>query len=248
MGCNPIYIKDVDGRDLKIGGDQSYALNDVQSLVPKKYRSLVSASKDGMIEFQFNKLPEKVQKFKGATLLNNMINSKNHFLYIAGDQIDGVRDRSTKVAENTYTTPKMNIESLGYVVDNFSITDPKSTAAEQRLPPDGFQGAVRISEGEFSLLGTQSLITCDIPREHVIFHEFDENYLRTENSLGYDDAHHQAGKDTKTFHKENLTDNFGVSGNLSGGTFKPTGPATPAPNANPAPQPPLQTPNQKDSK
>jgi hypothetical protein len=225
MGCNPIYIKDVDGRDLKIGGDLSYSLTDIQSLVPKNYRAFVKVTGDGMIAFQSNKLPEKMQKYKSVVLLNNMINSENHYLYVAGDVMPATEKGTNRPIREFGIVNGVKLD-FGTAIDNLSKT-PRSDKPDEPLPAAGFDGALRISIGQFS--GTSEMVSnFEVPRELVIFHELDENYLRTEEpGMDYGPAHKKAGTDGLQFRKDLNIDNFAPKGDISGGKFTPTPTSSP---------------------
>ncbi len=94
-------------------------------------------------------------------------------------------------------------------INNFSKTlyssDLSNSTSENDLPADGFDGAVFIRDGEFTR--ENGGVEFSMPRNTVVFHELNENYLRTEGGkdkkgLPYTKAHDQSSQDGNKFSKE----------------------------------------------
>jgi len=219
FGNNPIFFKDNGGRTLEPGGNKTQALVDIQSLVPKNYQSQIKINDAGKIIFEgYDKLSDKVKQYEGISLVNNLISSKNDYQYIAGDKINST---------NRETGAKQELEAKGSTptfqeaITNLSKTPYGSGGLgdqENNLPADGFEGAVRISEGEFSSYSDMGTYI-SVSRKNVVFHELKENFLRTEGGdnkqgLDYNSAHKQAGDLGTKFKKETGGSDAGKKGIL----------------------------------
>ena len=218
FGGNPILFTDNKGQTLKLGGNLAYSLEDVQ-LLAGQYSSLVSLTNDGYVEFNSKGLSEEVLNRNGISLLNNLIHSPNRYLYVNGDEMEGI----SSTGDNTIyaTDAENNIKSHLRAVSNFSITKRggKYLPQDDIRPPEGFDGAVRISDGTFLTESKlYSRINSDkhkIPRGNTVFHELFENYLRTEKHLGYDEAHFQSGQAGHKFAVEVGNEFYGEKGILT---------------------------------
>ncbi|GAB4450666.1 MAG: hypothetical protein OHK0036_09780 [Bacteroidia bacterium] len=219
FGNNPVYFIDKKGRTLEPGGNINTALNDIRSLVPKEYQSQIKINDAGKIVFEnYSQLPDNVKQFEGVILLNDLINSKNNYLYIAGETISEVRDRTTGKVIGNLSSEKIEKPSFQQAISNLSITKrsdyPENDQANY-LPPEGYEGAVRITEGEFYSYAPLIDSYMKVDRSKIVFHELKENYLRTEKGIeDYKIFHFQAGKDGKKFAKELKLSKTGATGDI----------------------------------
>ena len=235
FGCNPIIFTDNSGATLEVAGKVPVAVTDLQSLVPKEYRPLITVGTDNKISFDVNKLPDNVRQYEGVKLVSDLITSKNNYQYTVGDAEKTVNRES---GQKQIIEANMPHPSFQQAITNVSQTErsdyPKGDIANN-LPEAGFQGAVRISEGDFSSYNGFSDSYVAAPRGNIVFHELKENFLRTEGGADkagedYAAAHQQAGSVGKTFAKQVGNSTTGATGNLtkkegSSGTdnFKKTG-------------------------
>ena len=210
LGNSPIFFKDNGGKTLTPGGNITQAITDIRSLVPKEYQSQIQLNKAGQIEFQnYDKLPDAVKKYEGVSLVNDLITSNSKYKYTAGLQIDSkarvdIPDAGLKAGDKQvlYKSPKSSARDAGDAIDNLSTTPRGDTDFKNDyLPEDGFDGSVRIAEGEFSVLNeTSGLVPTE--RASVVFHELKENFLRTDKKQSYNDAHKGASGGSDKFSTE----------------------------------------------
>ncbi len=207
FGNSPIYFKDNGGKTLEPGGNKALALNDIRSLVPKEFHSQIQINSSGKIEFQnYDKLPDAIKSYEGVSLVNNLINSTKDYKYTAGRQVEGIKRTTNE--RFMLTEPKGNT-SPEMAISNLSITPRSDYPLDDManfLPEKGYDGSIRIGEGEFFRKNpTTGTGRFSYDRSKVIFHEFLENYLRTENGKDYpgnNGAHQGASDKANKFSKE----------------------------------------------
>jgi hypothetical protein len=147
MGNNPIFFEDNGGNTLEPGGNVTMAVNDVRSLVPKAYQSQIQVGKSGKIEFQnYDKLPDAVKKYEGVKLVNDLINSSNHYQY-------NVDNKSNARVRGTGDAGVVEMKFEGKAVNgimNLSKTPRTDVPDGDYLPEAGFDGTVTVDDGEFT--------------------------------------------------------------------------------------------------
>lgn len=209
---SPIIFIDPDGKDIVIGGKTDVALDDIKSLLPEKYRSLITVSESNEIIFAgYENLPDEIKAFEGVSLVNSLVNSECKYKYVVGDQLTGI-DREDNIAYINQPTnageTKKNPTAQGAIL-NFSITkrsDVENGGTYNSKPEAGFDGSVLIQDGEFTrankFTGTGRF---PILRNTIVFHELKENQIRTESEkdyVGSDGAHAESGDLGNKFSKE----------------------------------------------
>ena len=212
FGNNPIVYKDSEGDVLQVGGDDlQLSLSDLKLLAPEQYRNQVKLIENSnVVTFEgFDNLPEDVQSYEGISLLNDLITSKKNYEYVLGGKIEGIQassgDRVYFDDRNAELYPSTAITNLS-VTDRVNIKLFPNESSSNDKPRFGIDGAVRISDGEFSITGSD----LKVPRGNVIFHELKENFYRTELQMYYHNhkdgisggAHKEAGKSGEKFSKE----------------------------------------------
>ncbi|MCO5254491.1 MAG: hypothetical protein M9892_09025 [Bacteroidetes bacterium] len=247
FGGNPILITDPNGDTLRISNDASSAsLSDLQSLIPKDYQSMIKVVNSNMIVFQgYENLPENIKKYEGVSLLNNMINSQKNYQYTAGNTIIGFDPVTNSTGQIVYDPTGTDANNANGAIQNFSKTPywPDNPNAQYQ-PGDGFDGSVRIPQGNFTVENVFTNTAVSVDRPTVVFHELKENFLRTETNQtqqsGYSyapnggmyysnnsssltgGAHQAAGNVGKTNSKQLGISTNGASGTGQNWQFTPT--------------------------
>lgn len=205
---NPIFWQDAKGEKLVLGGDREKALEDIRSLVPKRYQPFIKATSAGEVYIDYPKGEEGGELYKdefaltedskGANLISNLITASENYLYSNGGD-DGqykFTDRLTgEQGTANITKDKSGIENLSttaYIFNNDG--DPKSYGGlDKKLPAEGFDGQVVVDKnatwnegkGTPNDKGVYPLENKPKSRASIIFHELSENYYRTTKKLPY---------------------------------------------------------------
>ncbi|MFZ4400468.1 MAG: RHS repeat domain-containing protein [Bacteroidales bacterium] len=188
---NPIFWMDKGGREIWIGGDREKALVDLKSIVPDKYRPYLTASDEGKISLNVDKLHADGIVFdgneSGQNLMHDLIGSEKKFLYQVADKAKDYNSVCEKDKIYYLTQPgengvqnssktKREPDYQGEKLENSNVLSP--------LPNEGttsFDGIVTITSNKsFTLKGK------DV-RKNIVFHELKENLERTVNLKPYID-------------------------------------------------------------
>ncbi|MBL4709024.1 MAG: RHS repeat protein, partial [Flavobacteriales bacterium] len=181
--------------------------------------------KNGAGEFvqkKFDRYQKKASKHAGIALINNMASDELNYFYAASFTYDiDVKWGS----DGTWGTTSIDLSGdKGKVVkhygwfNNSSVTPrgdenedfyPKNGEGKPLYsrPGNGYAGAVIIAPG--TIYTNREGVKIVAPRASYVFHELQENYLRTHNKMSYPKAH------SKSIFKEG-----GLFGNPTPGEFK----------------------------
>jgi RHS repeat-associated protein len=199
---NPVIYIDPTGMDLDVPEGESR--KDVASIVQRENRDYIKYNGNAMYldfgEMSQDDIDKTLANDDGLNLLNNMINAKNadgsaqKYLYETTDDrtfvIDGITyTRNVGKPVGTVTTNDHSFAT------NLSKTPHGTPDQVHALPETGYDGTVRVSKGTmFANYSTDERISDMMEfRRDLIYHELNENYLRTNQGMNYDDAHRQAG-------------------------------------------------------
>lgn len=220
---NPIYWLDLDGRDLYLGGDREKAMNDVKSIVPSKYHSLITIS-DNKVIFDMSTLScEEINGDAGLTLLQGLTESKYKYLYEVSETFtrtvfDGKTksDKSSDFPDNIITKKPMK---------EFSRSDSKAA------PKEGFDAQITIHPN-IDLYQKVDGANKKAERDPFIYHSLDEAFQIQDNDKRYEykdgtpGAHSiSSDNESKNYHNKSATpgEYTGYKANNSDGTSKSTG-------------------------
>lgn len=242
---NPTLITDPSGDTLRIGGEQSYTLNDLKSLIPKNYQSMLEVTSSNTVIFNnYSSLPEDIKKYKGVALINNLISSKKNYYYTTSNELLAYNPVSGQTGKVVYDPNSSNSQNVNNAIQNFSITPywPDKPNA-QYLPVNGIDGAVRVPQGSFTVENVFTNMPTAVNRAVLVFHELLENYFRTETDLTKNSnysyapnggmyysskstaisggAHQAAGNQGKKFAKELKYSTSGATGTAQNWKFSP---------------------------
>ncbi len=225
FGNNPLVFTDNSGATLEVAGKVPIALQDIQSLVPKEYRSQIQLNDQNQIIFKsYDQLPASVKNYESVKLVSDLINSKNNYQYNVGDEGKAQERDGTVKGVNTNT--QRNQANINFGITNLSVT-PRTESDPDLAPAPGFAGSVRISEGEFETQGTSGYV--NVPRANIVFHELKENLIRTEEKKPYSltpdgkgGAHEQAGSAGKKAARQVGRSAAGATGEGTDLRFKKT--------------------------
>ncbi|MCB0728418.1 MAG: RHS repeat-associated core domain-containing protein [Ignavibacteriae bacterium] len=171
---NPIYLLDIDGMDLFVGGDKTAALNDLKSLFSDvEIQNRISADDNGSVSFDVIGLD--LTSDAALELLNSLVTSENKFLFEVSNTTIEVNRKNGEVIN-------YDLSDQGY--QNLSKT-PRSIDNPDFLPRDGFDGQVTIGTGYFLIPTPHKKSDIKDDRWNTVFHELAENYFRTEKGEPY---------------------------------------------------------------
>ena len=169
---NPVKLVDPDGEYLEVADDDD-THNDLLSIVDKSHRDRVIFNKDGSVSVNLEGLSkEALEKDIGLSLINDMVNSDYRYYYETSDialcrKVDGER----------FDVDLTIMSTLGCF--NESVRGLNSNNSHDYLPIEGFDGQVVISKTGIFRYGHLDR------RKNVIFHELEENFLKTDKGMNY---------------------------------------------------------------
>ncbi len=223
LGNNPMYFNDPNGDDLDVPKDDAQAKKDLKSLANSRNKKYVNIDDQGKVNIDWSKAPKRVQKDplkfeafkkkkldrdKGLSLIANLAGADKKFFYSTKGPF-GFQSDPTQGGE--FGEPNQDwIKKPGDVSTNWqdyfqnASTTPydKDNKKPHLLPKAGYDGQVAIAPGspyyQTRAGGTTVVV---VVREELIYHELEENFLRTVGGLFYDEAHSKAGgiKEIKYF-------------------------------------------------
>ena len=161
---SPILYRDVDGRDLDVGGDTKRATADLRSIVPEQYQSLITVSDAGKVSFDASQVCPEDANNAGIKLVSDLVGSSKKYIYSVKPDNNGKPLRNNNgTTENNSETPKFTHSKAGDVL------------------PEGYNGEVIVHpDAEF-----ESTAGGEENRSSVVFHELQENFERTDNNKPY---------------------------------------------------------------
>ncbi len=201
FGNNPIWFSDPKGDIFGIGKDDQ-SQKDIKSLAKSKNKDFIKIGEDGQVGLDFGelskeKIEEKLSEDKGLALIKNLIEAKDKdgndeiYYYEASNRREGV----VQGKHENGMLPREPGQETGSddrsFASNFSTTNPGANYVHV-LPKPGIDGAVFLSPGTMFIKGLDGSHQV-APRSGLVFHELNENYLRTHFKLEYDEAHEKAG-------------------------------------------------------
>ena len=169
---NPVKLVDPNGEYLEVA-DNDDTHNDLLSIVGKTHRDRVIFNKDGSVSVNMEGLSqEAIDKDIGFSLIKDMVNSDYNYYFETSDEAffcDKLGNRVSNLICNEYYKGVINASRHGF----------DCSGSYMYLPMDGFDGQVVIAEsGSFTLNGQ------DV-RKNIVFHELEENYLKTDKNMNY---------------------------------------------------------------
>lgn len=181
---NPIILIDVDGLDLVIGGDKNAALNDLKSLFSNiEIQDRITADENGLVSFNITGLD--VSTDAALELVNNLVTSKENYLFEVADDTYGISRENTPLYKSGEQVYYNMSESFGSV--NFSVTPRNNNGGvgpAKELPKENYNGQVTLGTGNWTI-ATKGKTNIFLPRSDIVFHELSENYHRTNNKEPY---------------------------------------------------------------
>ena len=169
---NPVKLVDPNGEYLEVA-DNDDTHNDLLSIVGKTHRDRVIFNKDGSVSVNMEGLSQKaIDKDIGLSLINDMVNSDYKYYFETSDE-------AFICDESGARCTRLTACDLNKGVTNASRYGTDSNGGYRDLPMAGFDGQVVIAKsGRFTLYGK------DV-RKNIVFHELEENYLRTDKKMNY---------------------------------------------------------------
>ena len=169
---NPVKLVDPNGEYLEVA-DNDDTHNDLLSIVGKTHRDRVIFNKDGSVSVNMEGLSqEAIDKDIGLSLINDMVNSDYKYYFETSDE-------AFICDESGARCTRLTACDLNKGVTNASRYGTDSNGGYRDLPMAGFDGQVVIAKsGRFTLYGK------DV-RKNIVFHELEENYLRTDKKMNY---------------------------------------------------------------
>ena len=169
---NPVKLVDPDGEYLEVA-DNDDTHNDLLSIVDKVYQDRILFNKHGSVSVNMDGLSQKaIEKDIGLSLINDMVNSDCNYYFETSDE-------AFICDESGARCTRLTACDLNKGVTNASLYGTDSNGGYRDLPMAGFDGQVVIAKsGRFTLYGK------DV-RKNIVFHELEENYLRTEKKMNY---------------------------------------------------------------
>ena len=169
---NPVKLVDPNGEYLEVA-DNDDTHNDLLSIVGKTHRDRVIFNKDGSVSVNMEGLSqEAIDKDIGLSLIKDMVNSDYNYYFETSDEAffcDKLGNRVSNLICNEYYKGVINASRHGF----------DCSGSYMYLPMDGFDGQVVIAKsGSFTLNGQ------DV-RKNIVFHELEENYLKTDMNMNY---------------------------------------------------------------
>jgi len=200
MGGNPIWYNDPLGDIFDVADDDN-SKSDVKSLAMDGNKDFIKFNEKSKgvsnVSLDFgDKTKEEITEIldndNGLKLINDLITatkpedgSEVSFFYSNSNKGTFISPSSGEKKESSHYTRADGV--LGGFVDNLS-TKMYSELKSKRttgLPPNGYDGSVRISDGFFALFDKKSDSYLRIERSSIVFHELAENYFRTVMCLPY---------------------------------------------------------------
>ena len=214
LGNNPMYFIDPNGDELDVPADDAQAKKDLKSLTRSQNSKYVIIDDQGKVKIDWSKAPKRIQKDpvkfeafknkkldkdKGLELLSKLANAKKKFFYSTkgpfGFQSDPTQEgKFGEPYQDWGKKPGQISTNLQDYFQNASTTRYDCENQKPHLMPKaGYDGQIAIAPGspyyQTIVGGTPAVI---VVREELIFHELEENYLRTVDGLFYDEAHKKA--------------------------------------------------------
>ena len=169
---NPVKLVDPNGEYLEVA-DNEDTHNDLLSIVGKTHRDRVIFNEDGSVSVNMEGLSQNaIDKDIGLSLINDMVNSDCNYYFETSDEAFFCNKLGNRVSNFI-----CNDDYKGVI--NASRHGFDCSGSYMYLPMDGFDGQVVIAKsGSFTLNGQ------DV-RKNIVFHELEENYLRTDMNMNY---------------------------------------------------------------
>ena len=199
---NPVMFVDPTGETLDVPEGDSRT--DVAKIVNDENKGYIKYNGNTMYldfgEMSKENIDKTLANDEGLNLLNNMINAKNSdgsdqkYLYETTDSRTVVTtDGSTYITNVGKPAGTVTYNDNSFAT-NLSKT-PHGVPGQMDLYPEaGYDGTVRISQGTmFTTYNNNYIADILVFRGDLIFHELNENYLRTNKGMSYKEAHSQAG-------------------------------------------------------
>ena len=170
-GNNPVVLKDPNGQTFVVA-DNEESHKDILSIVEKRHQDRVIFEKDGTVSVNRDGLSDAAfQDDIGLSLINDMSISDKKYYYETSDIALCCNSDGGRITLPTYA------KKYGGIV-NASRYGLDSERGHTQLPMEGFDGQVVVTKsGQFVLRGDA--------RKNIIFHELEENYLRTDRNMNY---------------------------------------------------------------
>ncbi|MCR4738267.1 MAG: RHS repeat-associated core domain-containing protein [Bacteroidales bacterium] len=169
---NPIKLVDPNGEYLEVADDED-THKDLLSIVGNTHRDRVIFNNDGSVSVNLDGLSEEaIKKDIGLSLIKDMVNSDYRYYYETSDDAFFCNESGKRVIR--FIT---NEDFKGVI--NASRYGTDSNGKHSELPMEQFDGQVVIAKsGRFLLYGQ------DV-RKNIVFHELEENFLRTDKQMNY---------------------------------------------------------------
>ena len=199
---NPVKLVDPNGEYLEVA-DNDDTHNDLLSIVGKTHRDRVIFNKDGSVSVNMEGLSqEAIDKDIGLSLINDMVNSDYKYYFETSDDAFLCNQSGTRTCESIAT------EKFRGVV-NASVYGLDYFGEHRYLPMEGFEGQVVIAKsGQFTLYGENV-------RKNVVFHELEENFLRTDKRMDYQGGYGVGAHRTAARIENNAWGNFAGQGDYT---------------------------------
>ena len=199
---NPVKLVDPNGEYLEVA-DNDDTHNDLLSIVGKTHRDRVIFNKDGSISVNMEGLSqESIDKDIGLSLINDMVNSDYKYYFETSDDAFLCNQSGKRTCESIAT------EKFRGVV-NASVYGLDYFGEHRYLPMEGFEGQVVIAKsGRFTLYGENV-------RKNVVFHELEENFLRTDKRMDYQGGYGVGAHRTAARIENNAWGNFAGQGDYT---------------------------------
>ena len=199
---NPVRVVDPNGEYLEVA-DNDDTHNDLLSIVGKTHRDRVIFNKDGSVSVNMEGLSqEAINKDIGLSLINDMVNSDYKYYFETSDDAFLCNQSGTRTCESIAT------EKFRGVV-NASVYGLDYFGEHRYLPMEGFEGQVVIAKsGQFTLYGENV-------RKNVVFHELEENFLRTDKRMDYQGGYGVGAHRTAARIENNAWGNFAGQGDYT---------------------------------
>jgi len=199
---NPVKLVDPNGEYLEVA-DNDDTHNDLLSIVGKTHRDRVIFNKDGSVSVNMEGLSqEAIDKDIGLSLINDMVNSDYKYYFETSDDAFLCNQSGKRTCESIAT------EKFRGVV-NASVYGLDYFGEHRYLPMEGFEGQVVIAKsGRFTLYGENV-------RKNVVFHELEENFLRTDKRMDYQGGYGVGAHRTAARIENNAWGNFAGQGDYT---------------------------------
>ncbi len=199
---NPVKLVDPNGEYLEVA-DNDDTHNDLLSIVGKTHRDRVIFNKDGSVSVNMEGLSqEAIDKDIGLSLINDMVNSDYKYYFETSDDAFLCNQSGKRTCERIAT------EKFRGVV-NASVYGLDYFGEHRYLPMEGFEGQVVIAKsGQFTLYEENV-------RKNVVFHELEENFLRTDKRMDYQGGYGVGAHRTAARIENNAWGNFAGQGDYT---------------------------------